>query len=152
MKLLSILLLFCFGWFTSTPFEFSNATVRQFNAGQRMGGQNVQYQVKFIANKPSRKITFKKMWIGSEQVEFRVSGIAKDNSMTATYGRGDTIVIEANMSYRPNENGALTLVDNGLSKKVKEYKGKAIIEYTYKGKIKEFIVADFTRLETVNYP
>ena len=150
MKFLTILL-FLFGWFFTPPFEKVDATVQHFNAGRRMSGKSVQYKIKFVANKPSRKITFNKVYIGSEPVEFKVYSLNEQKQPVQTYEKGDTIYIDAYMNFRPNDKDVLELVDNGLPKKVEEYQGEALIEFHFKGKKKEFIIEKFAKLKTVNY-
>ncbi len=152
MKYLFLLVTFFFGWFVSTPFEYSQATVQHTNAGRQESGKSVHYQIKLIANKPSKKITFEKMWVGAEAVEFNVYSLNAENQITKTYNKGDTIFIDSYIRYLPNEDGVLLAVDNGLSDKVQEYQGQAILEYTYKGEKEELIIKNFKRLQTVNMP
>ena len=147
-----LLLTFFFGWFISTPFEYSQATVQHTNAGRQRSGKSVHYQIKLVANKPSKKITFQKMWVGAEAVEFNVSSKNAENQVVKTYSKGDTIYIDSYIRYLPDENGVLTAVDNGLTDKVQEYQGQAILEYTYKGKTEELIIKDFKKLRSVNMP
>ncbi len=150
-KITLTILLFIFGWFCSSPFEQIDATVQHFNAGRQMSGKSVQYQVKLIANKPSRKITFEKMWVGTNPATLKVYTLDENKQVSYTYKKGDTIYIDAYMNYRPNDKGVLELVDNGLSNKAVEYQGEAYIEYSYKGKKEKLIIEDFRKLETINY-
>ncbi|MCK5847232.1 MAG: hypothetical protein KAG84_07330 [Bacteroidales bacterium] len=147
-----IILLFLFGWFNFDAFEEIDATVQHSNAGRRMSGKSVHYQVKLIANKPSKKITFEKMWIGSNPVELTVFTYDDKKQIKYNYEKGDTIYIDAYMRYRPNDKDVLALVENGLPKKVVEYQGEAIIQYKVKSKRKELIIKSFKKLETVNHP
>lgn len=152
MKYLFLLVTFFFGWFCSTPFEYSQATVQHTNAGRQKSGKSVHYQIKLVANKPSKKITFEKMWVGAEAVEFNVYTLNKDNQIQKFYKKGDTIYIDSYIRYLPNENGALMPVDNGLTDRVKEYQGQAVLEYTYKGETEELIIKNFEKLKSVNMP
>ena len=152
MKILSLILLCFFGWFTTIPFNKVDATVQHFNGGQRKSGKTIDYQIKLVAHKPSSKITFTNMYIGSEPVEFKVFKLTDDKQVSMTYQKGDTVFISASMRYRPNENDVLELVNNGLPKTVVEYEGEAILKYTFKNKKYELIIENFKKMPTVNYP
>ena len=152
MKILSLIILCFFGWFTTIPFDKVDATVQHLNAGRRKSGKSVQYQIKLVAHKPSSKITFTNMYVGSEPVEFKVYKLTENNQISMTYQKGDTVYIDASMRYKPNEEGLLTLVNNGLPKTVVEYKGEAILKYTFKNKKYELTIENFKKLPTVNYP
>ena len=152
MKILSLIILCFFGWFATIPFDKVDATVQHFNAGRRESGKSVQYQIKLVAHKPSSKITFTNMYVGSEPVEFKVYKLTENNQISMTYQKGDTVYIDASMRYRPNNNDVLELVNNGLPKTVVEYEGKAILKYTFKNKKYELVIENFKRMPTVNYP
>jgi len=152
MKFISVILLCFFGWFSSVPFDKVDATVQHHNGGRRLSGKTVQYRVKVVAHKPSSKITFTNMYIGSEPVEFRVYKLIENNQISSTYKKGDTVYIDASMRFVPNDQEVLQLVDNGLPKKVVEYKGEAIIEYKFRNKKYELVLESFRKIPTVNYP
>ena len=152
MKFLVVLSFFLFSWLFPAPIKFIESSKQEAYAGHRQAGKSIHYLVKFIANKPSSKLSFDKIWIGSDQVEFKAYTLRKNNVISTIFEKGDTVIIDVYQHFRPDKEDNLIMVTNDFPKVPKEYKGQALIQYSYKGKIKYFIVKEFIEKEKVYYP
>lgn len=152
MKFLVVLGFFLFSWLFPAPIKFIESSKQEAYAGHRASGKSIHYLVKFIANKPSSKVSFDKMWIGADHIEIKAYTKSNTNVISTAFEKGDTVFVDAYQHFRPDKEDNLIMVTNDFPKVPKEYKGQAFIQYTYKGKVKYFIVKEFIEKEKVYYP
>ena len=153
MKFIAIILLCFFGWFSSTPFKYIETSQQTAMGGRQESGKSIHYEIKIVASQPSTKLSFKKLWIGADEVEIHVraadGGFLKDNS----FSKKDTITIMAYKRFLPNKGGVLVYHKMDGAKGVpQEYKGVALLSYQYKGKTKYWEIEKITKLPNVNLP
>jgi len=153
MKILGFILLFLFGIFFSTPFKMIKTTKQEQMAGRQESGTATVFTFKLIAKKPSSKLQFSDLWIGTRYYAIEASHQKPDHSISNDFEKGDTIYFQATERYLPNENGELVLQESAQKKNVPiEYEGRALIGYTFKGKKHYYAVKDFEILENLNLP
>ncbi len=153
MRILGFILLFLFGIFFSTPFKVIKTTKQEQMGGRQESGTSTVYQFKLVAKKPSSKLKFQDLWIGTRYYAIEASHQNADNSISNDFGKGDTIFFQASDRYLPDESGDLVLQKEVQHKNVPiEYAGRALIGYTYKGKTHYYIVDDFEKLTDLNRP
>lgn len=153
MKLLGFILLFLFGIFFSTPFTNIQVTKQEQVGGRMESGASTVYTFKIVAKKPSSKLHFEEVWIGTKYFAIEASHQKPDNSISLDFEKGDTIFFQAIERYLPNESGDLVLQKSSQYKNVPiEYAGKALLGYKYKGKQHYYAVEDIQILQRLNRP
>jgi hypothetical protein len=153
MRILGFILLFLFGIFFSTPFKVIRITQQEQRGGQYESGASTVYQFKLVAKKPSSKVHFQDLWIGTRYYAIEASHQNADNSISNDFEKGDTILFQASDRYLPDESGDLVLQKEVQHKNVPiEYAGRALIGYTFKGKTHYYIVEEFEKLNDLNRP
>jgi hypothetical protein len=153
MRILGFILLFLFGLFFSTPFKLVESTKQNHAGGRMESGTSTVYTFKLVAKKASDKLQFQDLWIGVKYYPIEATHQNPDNSISTEFEKGDTIYFQAIERYLPNENGELKLQKSPNPKVVPmEYKGHALIGYTFKGKKHYYVVEHFKDLPNVNHP
>lgn len=151
MKYIAVVLVFFFGWFGGTPFSHLLSTEQTSFGGRAQSGKTVQYQLKFIAKAPSTKLSFEGLWIGVNEVEMKAFSKI-DGVINQTFEKGDTIYIDAYQRHLPNKEGSLELSKYSSKAVPIEYKGRAVLQYKFKGKTKHYTIENFKKLPKVYYP
>ncbi|RLD67537.1 MAG: hypothetical protein DRI84_02190 [Bacteroidetes bacterium] len=153
MKILGFILLFLFGIFFSTPFKVVKVTKQEQMGGRMESGTSTVYLFKIVAKKPSTKLHYEDLWIGTEYYAIEASHQKPDNSITNEFEKGDTIFFQAVRRFLPDDRGDLVLQKSSQIKNVPlEYAGKALIGYKYKEKQHYYAVEDIEVLTDVNLP
>ncbi len=138
-------------------FELINATSQKWTGGRQETGYGTYYELTIVPNTNSENLVFDKLWIGNDY--FDVQSYQKGKKMRNNlFGKGDTITIRVNKSIKPepmhfeisNDKKNKCLTENHPVPK--EYKGDALLSYTYKGKRNYFEIKHFTVKEPVYYP
>jgi len=153
MKFIAVILLFFFGWFSSTPFKYIETSQQTSMGGRQESGKSIHYEIKLVAKQSSTKLNFKKLWIGADEVEIHLraadGGFLKDNS----FSKKDTITLIAYKRFLPKNGGALIYKKmDGAIGVPKEYQGVALLSYEIKGKTKYWEIKEITKLPNVNLP
>ncbi len=152
MKYIAVILVFFFGWFGVTPFSAILSTEQVSFGGRAQSGKTVQYQLKFIAKAPSTKLSFDGLWVGVNEVEMDVYAITMGDKKLSTFEKGDTVYINAYQRHLPNKEGSLELSKYSSKAVPIEYKGRAVLQYKFKGKTKYYTIEEFKKLPKVYYP
>jgi len=153
MKFIAIILLCFFGWFSGTPFKQIDATEQTTMGGRQESGKSVNYSIKFVVKHSSKKLVFNDLWLGVDNVDIFLRKADGSFLLNNQFERGDTILVVAYKRYLPNRGGVLEFKKEHPDKSVpKEYEGNAILKYTLKGKVKYYIIPEFSKLSRVNMP
>jgi hypothetical protein len=152
MKYLTILLVWFFGWFSTTPFSDVSATEQGAAGGRKESGTSIHYQIKMKANANPEKLQFNKMWIGTDYAIIKVYALDENGEIKADFVKGDVIYIDAYQRFTYDESGSKSMQIQSTESVPKEYKGKAILQYTFKGKVDYLTIEEFKKLPRIEYP
>jgi len=152
MKILSVFTifacLFCFN-----KFEIVEATSQKWHGGIPGAGYGTYYEITIIPKVSSDILVFDEMWIGKEY--HKISTFQKGKKMRNNlFAKGDTITIRINArtNVKPMP---FTKKDDCLIERQDaphDYKGEALLSYTYKGKRQYIEIEKFVKMKELNYP
>lgn len=152
MRIIAILIFYFFGWFISIPFDSLVATQQKSFGGRARSGSNLHYQIKTVAKVSSDKLDFKGLWIGNNNIDFKVFSLNAEKQMQNTFQRNDTIYIDAYVHTAADENGNFLPQELNSIPAPIEYNGMGLLKYEYKGKTKYYIIENIKELPKVYYP
>ena len=152
MKLLVIILgILC--WFSCPKPEMVDASKVKWVGGRFESGRGTNYTIKLVAKKSSDKLVVDQLWIGGKYFVVKPQRQLKDLSITNEFDKKDTIFIQANLNFRPNEEGELKeIVTDTYVKPPYEFTGAALLGYTMKGKRMYLDIDSIKNQPTVLYP
>jgi hypothetical protein len=148
MKTIGIILISTFLLMCKDPLSVSKATSKKWVGGIPEAGTGVIYSVYFKVNK-SGVFEVGDMWIDSEH--YSTTAFKNNAQMPSSYyEKGDTVVIVGRRNYPPsNPDYIRGEYEIGVDqvKAPKEFSSKALIKYSFRGKIEFIEINEFDELE-----
>jgi|GEM_PF-2290590 hypothetical protein len=149
MKYVLFLIMCWMGWFSAPSIKPLEAIQQRTMGGRPESGILTTYSIKIVAPASSEKLTFTKVFIEGNEIDFALLSSQKSN--IKSFSKGDTLLLEVqrrviDAQYRTE------MVSETLLKSVIEDKSPAVVFYTYKNKEASFKVSEFKRLSNVELP
>jgi len=136
--LLFYLVQFGFAQKKERPIKVIEATQHNWISGAPGGRTGTNYSIKVYIN-TSRKVEFKNLWIGADNVEFDIEFFSLD--IPKKIQQGDSILLTFN-----KVSGESSVNSEAMHLPI-AYKGEALIATTIDSKARYFIVKSFKRLK-----
>jgi len=132
-----IIILSIFGFLFQPKIKLVDAVSYSWAGGRQESGKGINYTFKFVAGKSSEILEINQLWVDSVYFEVKPQRQLKDLSISHEFEKHDTIIIQANHRFLPDENMELKAAySNEQIPPPYEYSGKALIGYKKRGKQK----------------
>jgi hypothetical protein len=137
--------------FTCLRFEY-----QQFAGGTVMSPSGTNYVLEIQLNKCLKHIQFEAIWVGDRKfVDLEVVTDSNNKGENA-FKKGEIIKILFKQLMLPSEyfgeRDSTVVPDGQIVDPPQPYSGKALVQYTVKGKKKYLVIEEMTRLKPLMYP
>ena len=130
--------------------EVIDAYSQEWIAGQQDGNNGTNYFFAIKVSKSSENLAFKELWIGNERIPFRLFTDIHTTGDT-TFAKNDTVYIRGQII----EDNYLDVKDTSeisVEEPPIDYTGEALIVYTYRQKLKYYVVKEVEKKSTLRRP
>jgi hypothetical protein len=137
--------------FTCLRFEY-----QQFAGGTVMSPSGTNYVLEIQANKCLKQLQFEAVWVGNRKfIELEVM-TENNNPVENKFRKGERIKILFKQLILPSghfgESDPGVVQDGEIVEPPQPYSGKALVQYSVKGKKKYFEIEEMIRLKPLMYP
>lgn len=147
--ILSLLFIFPF---CLKDFDVLEATSQKWTGGTPDSGKGTNYAVTMLAKTNHENLQIDQLWIGDNF--YKVQPYKRtQNRRDTSFVKNDTIFIQANLLFQPDQKGVMLEVKNYENiEKPCDYDGEALIGYELKGKRKYKEIEKLKQLKYIPYP
>ena len=122
------------------------ANKQDWISGAPGGGAGTNYSIK-LQILTDKKIEFKNLWLGAENVSFQVASYSAD--VNKKVQAGDSVEISYNQVSNPNKKQDAKN-DSNSKRPPLDYKGVALVEYIIGGSARYYVIKSFKQVVAVN--
>ncbi len=151
MKLLSTLLILTTVACIGSKVKLVEATSQEWAGGRYESGHGTNYRIKLVAKGSSNELQVNDLWIGEDYFEVTaVRDLAKRNDLN--FNKKDTVFVSAGLTLKPNAEGRYIKQLGEQKPKPRDFKGAALLGYTWKGKVRYLEITTLQKLDKIIYP